>query len=133
MERLQRAFQQHDPSGAGVCKTAALVRTLQIVLTSQSASQLASHSWVRGVRHVCQQLEARVAAAQQAERSVNDLLVNHTVAWEEVLEIAKGLGMYSCALRCDGNWRAASAAQFAVHRLPDIRNVVEKLNGISYR
>jgi Ca2+-binding EF-hand superfamily protein len=87
MQHLQKAFQRLDKEGSGVCPTGPLLRALQLILSSQASSSRSSGGWARGLRAVCEELAAKVAALQE-QPGLDRELDNLTVAWEEVLELA---------------------------------------------
>ena len=89
ISHLQRAFQRLDRAGDGICQTVQLLRALQITLASQAAIPRARRGWVQGLSYVCNDLENRLTAARQGEDTVNELVENLTVAWEDVLAVAK--------------------------------------------
>ena len=101
MQHLQKAFQRLDKEGSGVCPTGPLLRALQLILSSQGSSSRSSGGWARGLRAVCEELTAKVAALQEQPGLLDRELENLTVAWEEVLEFAtedfRARGAEACA------------------------------------
>ena len=101
MQHLQKAFQRLDKEGSGVCPTGPLLRALQLILSSQASSSRSSGGWARGLRAVCEELAAKVAALQEQPGLLDRELENLTVAWEEVLEFAtedfRARGAEACA------------------------------------
>merc|ERR1711871_974737 len=53
---------------------------------------------------------------------------------EHVLRAGRELQMHTCCLRFGAeNWKAGRAAKYNVNSVPELRNAIEDLNGISYR
>ncbi len=53
----------------------------------------------------------------------------------DVLDVAKRVGTITCCARRDkpNNWKAAHLSLYEFKRLVDIQNIIEDLNGVSYR
>ena len=86
LSHLQTAFQRLDKAGSGAAPTGALVRSLRMLLASQTKSPRASRGWAAGLSQICTMLDGRLEESQVGGEA--GAIEKLAMGWEELLALA---------------------------------------------